>query len=144
MSVMHYIGTLLTYDTDQNYGSIRAPFAFISIEGRPADDPPYVNVISPPYETRIGPAEPIVVEVTHPQGAEGLGLRALALYTVTPDATEEIFDGVAFSFPYSGNYQPITNGYRLTAFRRGGWKLLDGGVQFKARAVNWQGNEAGT
>lgn len=144
MAVIHYVGTLLTFDSGGSYGTLRAPFAFTSIEGRPTETPPSVNVISPPLETRITPTEPVVIEVTHPQGQTGLGPRAIALYTVTPGATEEVFDGLAFSFPYSGSYIPIANGYRLTAYRRGGWKQLDGGVQFKARAVNWQGNEAGT
>lgn len=91
--------------------------------------PPTIGNISPALGSTLQATDPISFDLTDNSGQFALRVllaSAGALY-------ELVHDGTAFSALYSqSTVEPITNGYRYTIRRNGGWRP---GVPLKIRAL---------
>lgn len=78
--------------------------------------PPTVSLVSPVSGSPTA-LQPVVVDVTD---VVGLG-RVLVVARLASGAEEVVHTGTRFALGYTGDRTAITNGYRLSFVRRGGW-----------------------
>jgi hypothetical protein len=90
----------------------------------PTPVPPVVSNVTPTPGTAITTSTPISLDVTD----DANSFLRILLAVSFPDGTKEVaFDGAGFTARYSNpaNTQTsITNGYRFTVLRNGGWPDL--------------------
>ena len=96
--------------------------------------PPTLTVVSPPAGGSIQPGEAFVVDVT-----DNVGIRLLAI-TVELGSTHEVVwlrDAFGPSYVGRSSRTAITDGYRYTIARAGGWNASP---TFHVEAVDVGGN----
>jgi len=79
-----------------------------------------ISVVSPPEGSVIGRTVPLVIDVT-----SAIALRRVVISAVLGDniIEEMVHNGIDFAGPYSTNSRSaITDGYRYTLLRVGGWR----------------------
>ena len=97
---------------------------------------PVVSIVSPTEGSAIMENTPLVLDVTD------TGLKRALLWVTFPTlGTDElVFNGSAFTSQYSASSRvAITNGFRFTVVRRGGWPASP---QLSAAAYDASGNES--
>jgi len=105
----------------------------------PDTTPPVVGSFSPALGGTISPTQPITFEVTDDSGA----FRRIIVHAVFADGIEEVVhNGLAFRGLYQTSSQRVlvTNGFRYTVLRTGGWPSSP--ATFNVFALDESGNEA--
>jgi len=99
---------------------------------------PVVTLVSPPAGTALHPTDTVVFDVTDADGAV-FALVAFRLRFLSTGEREAVYDkddpAGAWDARYAGStIASITNGYRLTLRRSGGWPA--GGIGLLPRVVD--------
>lgn len=103
--------------------------------GASKSPPPVVTLVSP-AQGNVDPSTPIVVDVTDVGGFHSIIVTARLPLSAR---NEVVYDGV-FDDVYGGSTRAaITNGFRFTIRRNGGWP--PGAVDLKVRAVDTDAQE---
>lgn len=110
----------------------------------PANTAPVVTLVSPPPGSPLAPNDSVVFDVTDANGAL-FSLVAFRVRFLATDVREVVYDkddpAGAWSTNYAGSsITTITNGFRLTLRRRGGWP--GGGIGLLPRVIDQSGSVA--
>lgn len=104
--------------------------------------PPAIGNFLPPTTTVLQPNDPVSFEVT-----DASGFANIAVFASFPNGTAEmIYDGSGFVGSYTGvanTVDAITNGFKFTVRRRGGWPsgtVLDTSLTINFLVVDSGGN----
>src|SRR6185295_13581677 len=101
-------------------------------------DPPAFALVSPATPGPIADTAALVLDVTDPDGNLEGELLAVEMGSVT----EQVWNGAAFVPPYatSSTRTPVTNGYRFSVVRDGGWRAAS--ITLHSVAYDDHGNDA--
>jgi hypothetical protein len=118
--------------------NLQAPFLCnpLQVGSGGAGTPPTVDVVSPAAGQALDRLGAVTFDVTDPEG-----LRDVVVWTEVAGAWEVVFGGQAtgFSPAYStSTAAAITNGWRFTVRRAGGWSASP---TFHALAFDTEGNQ---